>query len=352
MSGKKQHYIPQFLLRNFAERKGKKEARVFVYQRNGRVFRTATSKIAAERHFYSTPADDGSLTLDDEITRFENRISTTLEAVTSGADNDLDAGFIAEAIVHLCVRQAGFRHITAQTMQRLSETMVRTFSDEEKTWKAFGLHKDQVPALIRKGFEELYEKHEPKMQTKGFQTKESFVEFAFGWTKENFRQNFRNAEHESQRILAGVAKLANEVPTKAHIQALQQNLAPPPRVEHLAKMSWRIERFNANSLILPDCVAIGLHSDGTSDPLSFSGNVEVVVTPLRHDLAVVGHVSGIMPDNLSSDLINHASAKSSAHFFIARQENSIFKSLQANIGIGPATRIEEIFNDVITELDW
>lgn len=352
MSGSKQHYIPQFLLRNFGERKGKRETKVFVYHRNGKAFRIATSKIAAQRHFYSAPAEDGGSTLDDEITKFENQIYTTLENVTSGGNSDLDSIRIAEAIAHLCIRQASFRDLASKSMRKISDIATETFSDESKAWRAFGLHKEQPSKPVREEFEKLYEKHQLAFLLKGFLTRESFVNFAVNWTKENFSQNFRNTQAESQRLLAGVSKLADEIPSKAHIKALQKNLAPPARVEHLAKMKWGVDQFDANSLILSDCVAIGLDADGSPNPLLFSGNAETVIAPLRHDLALVGSVEGVLPRRFSSEIINRASASSSTDFFIARTESLLFETLQSSIGSGPAARLEEIFDRVLGDLDW
>lgn len=352
MSGAKQHYIPQFLLRNFGERRGNKPSRVFVYPRGQRVFRTATSNIAAERHFYSGPSANGESTLDDEITNFENRITTTLDMVlNSPPTGNLNPEPIAEAVTHLCIRQASFRSIMSQAMEKIADIANTTFTDEKKSWKAFGLDKDRATGQILKGFEELYDNHSLALKGRGFFTKEAFVEHAFDWTKKNFKQNITNQKTEVDTILAEVARFAAQAPREAHIKALKKGLAPTPRAEKLAKLRWRLVRFEAGSLVLPDCIAIGLHHSGLAEPLLFSTDPDFVVMPLRHDVIVIGETDA-EASPFSHEWIDRAFAKCSWDFFIARSEAPLFTEIQASIGSGTEDKLNTMFDDIIRDLGW
>jgi hypothetical protein len=108
MSGLKQHYIPQSLLRGFGKQGKGKSVQVTVYSRDRGVFTTATGGVAARRYFYSQLADGvGVETLDDRITAFETRLAKILvefRGVVPG--HTVDATKAAEVVTHLCARQA------------------------------------------------------------------------------------------------------------------------------------------------------------------------------------------------------------------------------------------------------
>jgi len=55
MKPKKQHYVPQFILRNFAYGKSKK---IWVFdKRNGKSFSSSVKNSACENYFYETSED-------------------------------------------------------------------------------------------------------------------------------------------------------------------------------------------------------------------------------------------------------------------------------------------------------
>lgn len=55
MSGRKQHFIPQALLRGFGVTKGK-ATRVYVFRKGQEPYRSSTEGVAAQRDFYSEPS--------------------------------------------------------------------------------------------------------------------------------------------------------------------------------------------------------------------------------------------------------------------------------------------------------
>ena len=135
MSGRKQHYIPQSLLRGFASRATKDDAYVFCFQKDGRVFEPNTKNIAAERDFYSDPSNT---LLDDAITEKEKDIADLLvdarkaEELTPGAANELRS-----LIAHLMSRTRVVRAWMSDSVQRAMEMMVRTVTDVDVMGAAF-----------------------------------------------------------------------------------------------------------------------------------------------------------------------------------------------------------------------
>ncbi|MGU3456489.1 DUF4238 domain-containing protein [Brevundimonas sp. M1A4_2e] len=79
MSGKKQHFIPQSLLRGF-ETETRTGHRLWVHHRNRGTFEANVQDVAASRFFYSEPRAEGAPeTLDDQITAYESRLADLLK---------------------------------------------------------------------------------------------------------------------------------------------------------------------------------------------------------------------------------------------------------------------------------
>lgn len=76
---KTQHYVPQFILKNFSE--GKKH-QVWVYDKlTGQVFKTKVRNIAAEKYFYDIEMEDNIATLDPSITELEIKSSRIINII-------------------------------------------------------------------------------------------------------------------------------------------------------------------------------------------------------------------------------------------------------------------------------
>jgi hypothetical protein len=109
MSGRKQHYIPQFAMRGFAAKGRGKHKLVKVYKRD-RTFLSSTEGIGAEREFYSKLSDDPYDTLDDIITDAESEYAEIHQSLLNADQgNALDSTSIARLVCHLSVRGNNLR---------------------------------------------------------------------------------------------------------------------------------------------------------------------------------------------------------------------------------------------------
>lgn len=103
MSGKKQHHIPQFLQRGFLF--DVKAEKTDAHRRKGVSPLASIADVAGQRFFYSRLSSDGSKTLDDKITRYENRLGGLLIKLRAiPVDEPLNAALAAEVIAHLTPR--------------------------------------------------------------------------------------------------------------------------------------------------------------------------------------------------------------------------------------------------------
>jgi len=127
MSGRKQHFIPQVLLRGFA-RETRGVHRLWVHHRERGSFASNVQDVAASRDFYSFPGAAGAEpTLDDRITRHENRMASDLAFLRQAPPGPLARPEIARAVVtHLAFRTQAMRDLTGEAMvitQRLKAWM-------------------------------------------------------------------------------------------------------------------------------------------------------------------------------------------------------------------------------------
>lgn len=99
-----QHYVPKLLLRNFTS--GSKE-QLWAYDKwNDRAFRTNIQNVAAESGFYEVKSREGTLSMEQGLTRLETMTAGIVRQIISErsistlSDNDRDilAGFVAVQI--------------------------------------------------------------------------------------------------------------------------------------------------------------------------------------------------------------------------------------------------------------
>src|SRR4051812_21322132 len=110
MAGKKQHYIPQCLLRAFAARSTPKRDYVYVLNNFKASFLSPTEDVAAQRYFYSDAPDDEAQSLDAIITAYESYLAPRLVALRNAEhDTAIESKLAAEVVAHLTIRAAYLR---------------------------------------------------------------------------------------------------------------------------------------------------------------------------------------------------------------------------------------------------
>lgn len=132
MSGRKQHYIPQCLLRGFEAKRSGKHVQVIVFRPGRQPYLSSTEGVAAERDFYSGLSADDRKTLDDRITDYEQRLSPLLRRLRSSAPGELvDSFFAAEVVAHLTIRGAFLRDLFGLGLREMISETSALFSNEE-----------------------------------------------------------------------------------------------------------------------------------------------------------------------------------------------------------------------------
>ncbi len=140
MSGRKQHYIPQSLLKSFETPSKGKTKKVWVFKKGQKPFLSATEDVAAQRDFYSDPLKDGLLTLDDRITGYEIELNRLIETLLKApADLPVDSTVAAEVVTHLTIRAAFLRGVATFGVNHLIGSAVDLLGSEEYLRASWGI---------------------------------------------------------------------------------------------------------------------------------------------------------------------------------------------------------------------
>lgn len=113
MSGAKQHYIPQIFQKPFRIFSSGKQEQIWCYRKEqNEPFIARIADVAAERYFYSDKQSNNNETLDDTITKYEDRLTGLLNTLRALSSSDaVPSEVAAEVIAHLTTRAKSFRHL-------------------------------------------------------------------------------------------------------------------------------------------------------------------------------------------------------------------------------------------------
>lgn len=330
MSGRKQHYIPQMLLKGFGAPRGKKTY-VTIYHFDRVEFVVPTDGIAAERSFYSEIGEDKSVeTLDDKITNYEVFISRAVSHVRSVEFGSLlERSLIGELITHLVVRNNYIRVSSTAIIDDFFNELGEVFSDKEAAKNLLGLAGDKPSKRLADNVAEILLEQQNEIKASGLGALQA-NDLAFYLLKSNFEQL-----HQTLQPLINALPLAkeqaSEIAANSQKRGMELELSPVQRVERMMEFEWRVVKATRD-LILPDCVAISIMKDGTAAPLMLSGfdDVAHILMPVSKDRILVG--SRLSQFELSQE-INRMMSCCSWDFFVAPNKSREFIELRKNIRV-------------------
>lgn len=145
MPGEQQHYVPRFLLKNFA--RGKKP-KIWGYDKsNDKQFHTNIKNVAAENGFYDLEVEDGVLTFEPGLAHLEANTSGIIKKlVTERSIRTLDehevailAAFLAVQFVRTKEHRLRFEHLGELFAQKLRDMGASEDNIGELTKSSTGL---------------------------------------------------------------------------------------------------------------------------------------------------------------------------------------------------------------------
>jgi len=330
VSGSKQHFIPRVLLKGFQTGAKGKIPKVWVFERGEEPYQPAITGVGAERFFYSELSGDGSTTLDDEITDYENnRFQGLLTELRAGAvGGTVDAAVAAEVVAHLVVRNAHFRASLAHGVRRVAEEALVFIGDTDAVMRSTGLDARVPNARFLNAFEKHLDS-EAAFAKLGL-PKPLLQQIAFALARENIPALLSQTVPAMRREFGAFALGADALAKQTHSKALGGNVAPVARMASLAKLRWVVAHV-PTGLILPDCVALMMDANGEVHPLTVSEGEgsRCVFMPINTDRLLVGVGDGASP-NLAD--FNRWAAGCSRAFFVAATNTDEHRLLSDQIG--------------------
>lgn len=351
MSGRKQHFIPQSLLRGFALSKGKNHY-VVAYTHDRGIFTPGTDGIGAEHNFYSELDVLGvGDTLDDKITDYEQSFPHILAEFRSLSNGgQADAGKAAEFVTHLVVRNDHFRKAVVSGTGHLVQGIAETFSDEGQAAALLGLNREQPSEMFSDELAKMWAQIGAPFAIMGM-TEAQFNAWVFQAVKGQFSDFFAQNVGPLQSAFKAMAEKLPEVAADAQRRTLSNGLAPGRRVEQISVFSWEV-LHPRQAVALPDCVAVAVDASGSASPLILADvdSVETIYMPLSSDRLLVGSRSGTVE---LGDSINEHFAACSWDFFVARDRTPELEHchtlLRTQVSQFLVGTIEEVIEDAKAE---
>lgn len=316
MGGRQQHYLPQFLQKNFHSKKVGSEYYVFAH-RKGSSFQPNTSSIGQQRDFYGHPEKSVA---DDNITRAENKLSEIVQQILVGNPELVSQGDCALLFASLSLRTKKMREslkdLAPELMRALREAAIsvdlaanefdRFLSDKKNISSLVEEQLSKIPGLSRDRRAALSLAAKSHLVSQAASHRDELIE--------SVRQKF-------DQIVSRLVEEASSVADSSFLKIFESSSVPDARVSFFRGFEYSVVKAQGDEkFILGDCAVVAIQSDGKSKLALGRVNDEVILgeiwLPLSPSLAVVGRRDGFR-SGLSVSQINMASATLSHEFFIS-----------------------------------
>jgi len=324
-----------------------------VHRREGGHYPASIGDVLAQRFFYSRLSSDGSKTLDDMITDYENRLATLLASLRGiPIDGEVEASLAAEVIAHLTPRSASVRRMFRSSLEGLVTATAEAFANEDTFFTMLGLD-EPVPNSVWIGHVSHMLDGEPQIKellAKLPIEKSALDRVLFMAAKEQFVGGFDIETLGIAQGFATILKGLEEMVRDTHNNALAKGPVAEPRKKLLEELSWTVRAAPSAGAILPDCVAIGLDAKGEFIPymMTTSDAVSVVIMPLSSQKLLVG----VRPSHYVADIeaFNRHAAACSDELFIVASKAPVFDELRANMGTRWIGEIDALIQTVLRDV--
>jgi hypothetical protein len=326
-----------------------KDAKTWLYEK-GIVPRLVSIRydVAVEPLFYSALSSDGSKTLDDQITDYEDAAARRLAALrNSPVDTKVNSGTAAEIVAHLTIRNAHLRRTFTMGVNAIIGRAVDVFCNENTLRPVLGVDCDVPSEAVRNLIDEQLRTN-PELAATGIPA-HVLSRMAQMVLKENFRTFL--TEH-APHLMTTFEVLSVQAPAhirEGHNKALSSGLAPDRRIDVLKALRWRVLPCPNEGFVLPDCVALAHDDEGGLKSLIVADldKVTTVLMPLSTDRMLVGLGPSVPAPKFSG--FNAAAALASHTFFIAARSDDKLSILSERIGQSSNQFVDQTVGAVFDE---
>ncbi len=308
-SGPNKHHIPQFHQRAFGVKRSGKPKEIWRFEPGAEPELVEIKEAGAEHEFY--PED-----LDAKITGLETDLSRLVARIRDQASGaSIDHEDARAVIMHLAPRAAHMRASVQHAAVSIFEGARRIFANDENMARLMGLN-DRAPSSLFK--DRLAPAVAEDKRFEMLQLPDHVIADMVFWFVRERREQFLTFSHADEGFRAMISK-AGQLAKQTHSQILDR-LIDQQRPVDLSQYSWTVEDASPPSVIMPDCIAIGLEYDGGEHPFMMSNRAKVatVVCALSSTKLLVGRRSDAPSVDLTS--YNRMAARCATSFFASTDD--------------------------------
>lgn len=324
MSGKRHHFLPQFLLRGFLSRVRKKQELSFIFRSDGSHLEQNIKNIAVESRFY----DNEDSSADPIITYKENDYARAIKNIrTSGAIAPEELKAVVSFVVHLIARSKYTRSFLEDSTQYLVDNAEKCILDDRNLIPMIEekMSEEETINLLKTKLSEMLPDQNDFVVTK-------LASKIFNENREELIQNIHKILKEfgptffsscRDKIFPGIAKSQNT--------ALQKDEIETERFKRYMDLKWSVKNYEEESLILGDLGPFAINKKGDVTAPIFGHDLFMLMFPISSKMILIGGLNDSDLD-LSVTEINSLTASMSLQFFVASQENLELTRLLKLIG--------------------
>lgn len=336
MAGRKQHYIPQCLLKGFEASRSGKGAQVIVFRHGRKPFISGVSDVAAQRDFYSGLSEEGQKTLDEVITEYENRLGSLLNELRSTEPGEpIPPWLAAEVVSHLTIRTASVRDLFGLGAQELMSVASSFIGDSNVVRQHLKIDTAEPDPIIIEEIDKAIDQTLPGLPLVACSMLKRVAMFRL---RESFSEEYGN---HLRPFMDGIDSLIRSLPKivrDGHTKALSKTVVPEVRVSALAALHWtKIGIDSGQHFVLPDCIAMaranGEDREYMPHFLHSNDELTVIVMPLSASELLIGCRDAETPA-VDAVAMNRVAAKCALDFFVASRCDEETLDASALIGVG------------------
>lgn len=340
MSGKRQHFIPQFLQEGFASHKIRDAVFTWVYRKDRPPFNTNIINVGVEGLFYTQEQDTLA---DDLITKAEGP-SVLVENLRNSTPGHISDTGVPELIAHLEFRTRHVRESIMQTGGYFVSRMIDFIADQDFFVHYLERKFQDDPSLLRESFSREFLQH-------GFPQNmlEPMMKMAMPLIPVFMAQLKPMLPLMAAELRRVLLENLPDVVKSSHIEALKQAAPSEPKIERYKCLTYDILSVEDDSLILGDS-AVLFNIEGPKPfkiLLEKNDILKGIFLPLSpHTLLVGSYNSCSTP---ASDL-RQALARCSLEYFITHKTSDENNLLREHIGEEAYPLTKEQMEEIIVEI--
>jgi hypothetical protein len=326
MSGKRHHFIPKFLQRGFVIDADKKTQKIWVYQKGHSTYPANIIDAGVESYFYGI---DGDNSLDDEITKFEDKYALAIHSARISELNvKLDKKVFSKLIFNFEIRTRNLRENFRESFQIVIHEVLHRLNNFHEYEDL--LH-EVIDEEINKLVDQECDKHGvpralmPLYRARFKSESKPLIELQTPVIREQIQANLDSFKSILNNSLVDNVK-------HAHIQAmLKASTKISPKLKWYEQLEYSIFESSEEEAVLGDSIIL-FHVSGEREYKSFLDDRKsllAVILPISPKRIICGSRNkNYIPDFTA---IKQATIASSKKFFLFNKHDEHMETLKETI---------------------